>query len=130
MDIDNPRIHSGRFVVGRGEAYQRQQPGIEIEIDSESLLLNDWLALALSPSIKTAAGGNVKTIKMTTQKAVWNNSELGAFDLNFIQENSEWAGRIHSDFAKGKVKLSDFDQGSGKIKFNFDRLELSLIKMN
>ncbi|MGR8979902.1 MAG: YhdP family protein [Gammaproteobacteria bacterium] len=127
IDIDKQTILSGNILVGEGEVFQRREPGIGFEINSEKLALQDWLSFALADSASGGLIDDVKEVKLHAGRAFWRDAELGGLDLELKKDIDYWEGRLDSAIAKGGVKLPVNPKGAGRMRLDFETLELSYL---
>jgi uncharacterized protein (TIGR02099 family) len=127
IDVAKETLYSGRVLLGRGEIFQRQEPGVEFEINQEKLALQDWAALSLADGSRIGAFEDIKEIFLHGDQAYWQDSVLGSLDLKLKKEGDVWSGSLNSPFANGSVKLPVYPKKGGMIALDFDRLELSAL---
>jgi uncharacterized protein (TIGR02099 family) len=127
MDIAKQALFSGRILLGKGEVFQRQEPGIAFEINQEELALQDWVGLSLAGGDRIGAFDDVKEVLLHSQQAFWHGSELGSLDLNLKKDGDYWNGSLNSSFANGLIQLPVDPKNGGMITLDFDRLELSAL---
>ncbi|MFA6052586.1 MAG: YhdP family protein [Methylobacter sp.] len=145
LNIKQQNIYSGHILVGAGDAVQRQEAGLKLEINRDQLALQDLAGFSFAQdkdnetaandraSSQPASGiqtipGDVREIKVHSDHALWKKTQIGVFDLALKRAGSFWAGDIGSAFAKGKVRIPDDLKGSDRIKFDMDVLDISALK--
>lgn len=124
LDTVKKNLYSGSFLVGTGEVAQSQAAGVKLEINRDRLALQDWLGLATVQG----AGDNVIALKIHSDHALWNKTDIGAFGLDLKRSSNFWEGAIASSFAKGSVKIPSDFQSTGRISLNMDSLDISALK--
>lgn len=127
IDIAKQILYSGRILLGKGEIFHRQEPGVALEINQEKLAIQDWVALSLAGGDRNGAFDDVKEILLHAGQAVWQDSGLGSLDLKLKREGDYWNGSLNSAFANGTVKLPVAPKSGGLITLDLDRLELSAL---
>jgi uncharacterized protein YhdP len=127
-------IESGNILVGSGNVAQRQEAGINLEINRERLDLQDWIGLASSlaqsdeSETTTSAANSLKELKIHSEHGLWKKADIGLFNLVLKPEGKYWAGGINGAIAKGKFKIPKDLKGADSIMLDMEELQLSLLK--
>ncbi|MDO9268433.1 MAG: YhdP family protein [Methylobacter sp.] len=124
LDTKQKNLYSGHVLVGAGEVAQTQDAGLKLEINRGRLALQDWLGLAAAQG----AGDGVRELKIHSDHALWNKTDIGAFDLALKRNGNFWAGAIASSFAKGSVQIPADFKSTDRISLNMELLDLSALK--
>lgn len=133
LDTKQKTIYSGHVLVGDGEVGQIQDAGLKLEINRDRLSLRDWLGLAATQG----AGDGVKALKIHSDHALWNKTDLGIFDLVLKHNDNYWDGTIAGRPAKGSIRIPvDFTNSQGqsgmtgadRITLDMELLDLSSLK--
>lgn len=82
IDIAEQTLYSGRILLGKGELFHRQEPGVAFEINQEKLAIQDWVGLSLVGGDRKGAFDDVKEILLHTDQAIWQDSGFGSSILN------------------------------------------------
>lgn len=133
VDVSQKTLESAQFLVGSKALAQVTAAGIVLDIKRERLILQDWLALAAVHSVSVAGehqavDSRLKAINISTAHGVWQDLDLGLFNLTVKPENSYWSAVLDSAVAKGKAHLPYQLQGAEKMSFMMDRVDFSLLK--
>ena len=127
LNSQNKTINSGHVLIGNGNVKQTKIPGIKLEVNRESLALQDWLGLAASQQANKPTI-DINEIKMHSQSAMWNKSRIGLFDLALKRNSKHWSGEIDSAIAKGKFQFPVETKGINPVVLDMDMLNLSALK--
>ncbi|MGR9085950.1 MAG: YhdP family protein [Gammaproteobacteria bacterium] len=128
VDIKKQAVVSGRVLLGRGDVYQRREPGMTFEINTDSLALQEWLGFALNRGNKAGVIDDVKEIRLHADHAFWYGSELGRLDLDLKNSSGRWDGNVGSRFASGRVQIPVDMNDREAVRLNLDKLDLSIFK--
>ena len=128
VNLAQKQLESGHILVGTGAVQQSTQSGLKLEINQDTLNLQEWLALSGHQNKGSAAVNNIREIKIHSPHVQWKNSPLGAFDLMLMPEKNHWSGVIKSDMATGKLQIPFDVTGAEKINLNLTALDLSALK--
>ena len=128
INLAQKQLDSGHILIGVGAVQQTTQSGLKLEINQDTLNLQEWLALSGHKNKETGVKNNIREISIHSPHAQWKNSSLGAFDLILTPEKSHWLGVIKSDVATGKLQIPFDIKGAEKIKLNLSALNLSALK--
>lgn len=131
VNLAQKQLDSGHVLVGTGIVQQTNQPGLKLEINQDTLNLQDWLVMSGHQNKENKESGvlnNIREIKLHSAHAQWKNSSLGAFDLTLTPEKTHWSGLIKSDVATGKIHIPLDITGAEKIKLSLSALDLSALK--
>lgn len=127
IDIKQQKIDSGYVLLGAGTVAQRREPGITFEINRDQLALQEWVGLSLAGAGEGGKSADIREIKVHTQHALWNDSDLGAVDLALQRDGDVWSGLLSSKLATGKLKLPNNPSGTGRIVLDLDTLNISAL---
>ena len=129
VNLAQKQLDSGHILVGTGIVQQTNQPGLKLEINQDTLNLQEWLIVSghQNKEKESAALNNIREIKLHSPHAQWKNSSLGAFDLVLTPEKNHWSGLIKSDVATGKIQIPLDITGAEKIKLSLSALDLSAL---
>ena len=127
LNVHEQSLYSGHILMGDGEAIQRREPGLKIEINRDPMPLQDWLNLAAQTKNNKAIS-DIREINVHSDHASWNKTSLGVFDLALKQESNAWSGSIGSIFAKGSIKIPVRGMDNDKIELDMDLLDISALK--
>ena len=128
VNLDQKQIDSGHILMGTGAVQQSNQQGLKLEINQNTLNLQEWLALSGHQNKESSALNNIREIKIHSPNAQWKKNPLGAFDLILTSERNHWSGSIKSDVATGKILMPLDITGSEKINLSLSALDLSALK--
>ena len=128
VNLAQKTLDSGHILMGTGAVQQTTQQGLKLEINQDTLNLQEWLALSGHQNKDSGALSNIREIKIHSPHAQWKNSPLGAFDLILTPEKNHWAGVIKSDVATGKILMPPDITGAEKINLSLSALDLSALK--
>ena len=129
LNLAQQRVHSGHILVGSGEVEQPSESGLTLELNQDTLNLQDWLGLATQQNNKSSGDGNdIRQIKIHSQHAQWKNTPLGAFDLSLKPEGGHWTGAINSAFATGTMHIPVAFKGDERIILDMTSLDFSALK--
>ena len=128
INLAQKKLDSGHILIGTGAAQQTTQQGLKLEINQDTLNLQEWLALSGHQNKDSGDVANIQEIKIHSPHAQWKNSPLGAFDLILTPEKSHWSGVIKSDVATGKIHIPLDITGAEKINLSLSALNLSALK--
>jgi uncharacterized protein (TIGR02099 family) len=130
LNLAQQRLHSGHVLVGSGEVVQPSETGLTLEINQDSLNLQEWLGLSAhhNDNNNNRAGNSIRQIKIHSQDAQWKNIPLGIFDLILKPDGSDWTGAINSAFATGKMRIPVEFKGTEKITLDMASVDLSALK--
>jgi uncharacterized protein (TIGR02099 family) len=128
VNLTEKKLDSGHILVGTGVVQQSTQPGLKLEINQDTLNLQEWLALSGHQNKDSDALKNIREIKIHSPHAQWKNSPLGAFDLMLTPEKNHWSGIIKSDVATGKLQIPVEVTGAEKINLTLSSIDLSALK--
>jgi uncharacterized protein YhdP len=108
------------------------EAGLKLEINRDRLDLPEWLNLstvgAQSQENDAGATGDIREIKIHSDRGVWKKTELGVFDLALKRNGGYWAGDIGSSFARGNIQVPVDPNASDSIKLNMDVLDISALR--
>jgi uncharacterized protein (TIGR02099 family) len=131
FDTKQQRLQSGQVLIGTGTVGKAPESGLKLEINSEKLDLQNWLALGFSFAQNNPATAPttvpIDEIKIHSDSALWQKTPLGLFDLSLKPNGKQWMGSLNSQFAKGKITIPFNLTGENRIAFNMDELDLSLV---
>ncbi|MDO9047524.1 MAG: YhdP family protein [Methylobacter sp.] len=157
LDTRQKTIYSGHILVGAGEVAQIQDAGLKLEINRGRLALQDWLGLAVAQGAgvggRIGSFGNcsmrystscihavvpiaalppstavVRELKIHSDHALWNKTDIGVFDLALKHNGNFWAGAIASSFAKGSIQIPADFKNTDRISLDMELLDLSALK--
>jgi uncharacterized protein (TIGR02099 family) len=132
LNTKQQRIHSGHVLVGTGKVAPPLEAGLKLEINRDRLDLPEWLNLstvgAQSQENDAGATGDIREIKIHSDRGVWKKTELGVFDLALKRNGGYWAGDIGSSFARGNIQVPVDPNASDSIKLNMDVLDISALR--
>ncbi|MCK9396190.1 MAG: TIGR02099 family protein [Methylobacter sp.] len=124
LDTKQKTIYSGHVLVGSGEVAQTQDAGLKLEINRDRLALQDWLGLAVAQG----AGDGVSELKIHSDHALWNKTDIGGFDLALKHTGNFWAGTVAGAFAKGNIQIPADFKNTDRIRLDMELLDLSALK--
>ncbi len=127
LNAKERKINSGHILLGQGEARQRKQPGLKLEITQQPLALQDWIGMASNQK----AGGKsmeVNEINIHSVAAYWHKTRLGAFLLDLKRNDTYWEGDIESAFGNGKFQVPHEMSGINPVSLDMDMLNLTALK--
>jgi len=125
VNLAQKQLESGHILVGTGAVQQSTQSGLKLEVNQDTLNLQEWSALSGHQNKGDGAVNNIREIKIHSSHVQWKNSPLGAFDLMLMPEKNHWSGVIKSDMATGKLQIPFDVTGAEKINLNLTALDLS-----
>jgi uncharacterized protein (TIGR02099 family) len=128
VNLDQKQIDSGHILMGTGAVQQINQQGLKLEINQNTLNLQEWLAMSGHQNKESSALNNIREIKIHSPNAQWKKNPLGAFDLILTSERNHWSGFIKSDVATGKILMPLDITGSEKINLSLSALDFSALK--
>jgi len=128
VNLAQKQVDSGQILIGKGVAQQTNQQGLKLEINQDTLNLQEWLAMSGHQNKESGVLRNIREIKIQSPHAQWKNNPLGAFDLVLTPEKSHWSGVIKSDVATGKLQIPLDITGTKKINLSLSALDLSALK--
>jgi uncharacterized protein YhdP len=111
-------------LVGAGEVAQTQDAGLKLELNRSRLELQDWLGLAAAQG----AGDGVKELKIHSDHALWNKTDIGILDLALKHNGNFWTGTIAGPFAKGNIKIPADFKSADRISLDMEVLDISALK--
>lgn len=124
LDTKQKTLYSGHVLVGAGDVAQVQEAGLKLEINRDRLALQDWLGLAAAQG----AGDGVTELKIHSDHALWNKTDIGLFDLALKHNDKYWDGAIAGSFAKGKIQIPADFKSTDRISLDMALLDLSALK--
>ncbi|MGJ0489301.1 YhdP family protein [Methylobacter sp.] len=132
LNTKQQRIYSGHVLVGAGEVSQPGEAGLKLEINRDRLDLSEWLSLSTAAAQNQEDGddrtGDIREIKIHSDRGIWKKTELGVFDLALKRDGGYWFGDIRSSFAKGEIQLPTGLNDGDSIKLNMDSLDISALR--
>ncbi len=128
VNLAQKQIDSGHVLVGAGVVQQSNQKGLKLEVNEDTLKLQEWLALSGQQNKDSGAINNIREIKIHGAHAQWKNNSLGAFDLILTPDKSYWSGVIKSDIAVGNIKIPLDITGAEKINLALTSIDFSALK--
>jgi uncharacterized protein (TIGR02099 family) len=132
FDTKQQRLQSGQVLIGTGTVGKAPESGLKLEINSEQLDLQNWLALGFSfaqnnPATAASTTAPIDEIKIHSDSALWQKTPLGLFDLSLKPNGKQWIGIVNSRDGKGKITIPFNLTGENRITLNMDELDLSLV---
>jgi uncharacterized protein (TIGR02099 family) len=130
LNTKQQRIFSGHVLIGAGEVNRPEQAGIKLEINRDRLDLPEWLSLptAAAQGDDDGATGDIREIKIHSDRGGWKKTELGVFDLALKRDGNYWFGNISSSFARGNIQVPMSLTSSDSIRLNMDSLDISALR--
>lgn len=132
LNTKQQRIFSGHVLVGVGGVNQSEEAGLKLEINRDRLDLAEWLSLstmtAQAQKNDDGTTGDIREIKIHSDRGGWKKTELGVFDLALKHDGDYWFGNISSSFARGSIQIPMSLTHGDSIKLNMDSLDISALR--
>jgi uncharacterized protein (TIGR02099 family) len=127
IGLNKPHVESGHILLGAGQVEQRNEPGLLFEIRRNRLQLQDWIRLAGAQSSNLGNQFEIAQIKVHGDQGLWQEADLGRFDLDLRRSGAYWGGSIDNAVLKGHIKLPADLQGTERIELHLNRLDVSAL---
>ena len=126
IDKTQETLYSGNIILGQGQAYRYDKPGLKLEVRQPRFDLSEGLA--------AFTGGDqtqrplVKEVLIDTQQLIWQDQTLGALRCELQHDNQGWQGVIDTAMAKGRMRIPDQLGGNNRIALQMDYLNLTALE--
>jgi len=121
------KLVSGSILLGKGEA-EAATTGLKIIVNQPHFSPLAWIKGWDNPQNSPDSMDLLTEFELHTQQLQWQNTKLGAVDLNVRHFNSDWLADIHCAAIKGQMQLLNNPATENKYLITLQQLDLSALQ--